>query len=143
MGLFFLVSGYFVPRSYDRRGATAFLKSRFIRLGIPALFVGWFVFGPIIYLTQDVKPSFVEFVRFLYQTGWQQPYVHLWFLLHLLLYNVGYAVWRLVMERMKGSETATSAPLSAGHDSALNSFSLSTIPHLYITKYHLSYIIPF
>lgn len=114
MGLFFLVSGYFVPQSYDRRGATAFLKSRFILLGIPALFVGWFVFGAIIYLTQDVQPSFAEFVRFLYQTGWQQPYVHLWFLLHLLLYNVGYAVWRLVMERMKGRETAASAPSSAG-----------------------------
>jgi surface polysaccharide O-acyltransferase-like enzyme len=114
MGLFFLVSGYFVPRSYDRRGAAAFLKSRFIRLGIPALFAGWFVFGSIIYLTQDVRPSFTEFVRFLYQTGWQQPYVHLWFLLHLLLYNAGYAVWRLVMERIKGRKTAVSTPHSAG-----------------------------
>lgn len=35
MGLFFLLAGYFVPRSFDRRGARAFSRSRFLRLGLP------------------------------------------------------------------------------------------------------------
>ena len=35
MGLFFAFSGYFVPRSFDRKGIEAFLHERFIRLGIP------------------------------------------------------------------------------------------------------------
>ncbi|PWB62604.1 MAG: hypothetical protein C3F14_09685 [Deltaproteobacteria bacterium] len=35
MGLFLLVSAYFVPGSYDRKGAGRFVKDRLIRLGIP------------------------------------------------------------------------------------------------------------
>jgi peptidoglycan/LPS O-acetylase OafA/YrhL len=37
MGFFFLISGYFVPASYDRKGGKTFLKDRAIRLGIPLL----------------------------------------------------------------------------------------------------------
>lgn len=37
MGLFFLISGYFVPGSIDRKGAGAFAKDRLIRLGLPLL----------------------------------------------------------------------------------------------------------
>jgi glucan biosynthesis protein C len=33
MGLFLLISAYFVPGSYDRKGAGRFLKDRLIRLG--------------------------------------------------------------------------------------------------------------
>ena len=47
MGLFFFLSGYFTPGSYDRKGARVFLKDRFIRLGIPLLFYV-FILGPII-----------------------------------------------------------------------------------------------
>src|SRR5438874_6121092 len=35
MGLFFLISAYFLPASFDRKGASAFLRDRFVRLGIP------------------------------------------------------------------------------------------------------------
>ena len=35
MGLFLLVAAYFVPGSYDRKGAWRFVKDRLIRLGIP------------------------------------------------------------------------------------------------------------
>ena len=35
MGLFLLISAYFVPGSYDRKGAWTFFKDRLIRLGIP------------------------------------------------------------------------------------------------------------
>ena len=44
MSLFFFVSGYFVPASYDRKGRHDFLKDRFHRLGIPFLImtlIGW------------------------------------------------------------------------------------------------------
>lgn len=37
MGLFFLISGFFTPGSHDRKGGRAFLRDRFIRLGIPLL----------------------------------------------------------------------------------------------------------
>ena len=39
MGLFFFISAYFTPGSYDRRGAGGFWKERLLRLGLPfALF---------------------------------------------------------------------------------------------------------
>jgi len=101
MGLFFLASGYFVPFVYDRRGAAAFLKGRLIRLGIPTLFFALFVFGPIAYLSQRGQPSFAEFVRYLYKTGWQELYIHLWFLVHLLVYSIGYVVWRQIAQRVR------------------------------------------
>lgn len=47
MGAFFLLSGYFTPGSYDRKGARAFLRDRLVRLGIPLL-VFYFVLNPIL-----------------------------------------------------------------------------------------------
>ena len=37
MGLFFLISAYFTPGAYDRKGAGLFLRDRLLRLGIPLL----------------------------------------------------------------------------------------------------------
>ena len=37
LGLFFLMGGYFTPRSYDRKGFASFWKERLRRLGIPLL----------------------------------------------------------------------------------------------------------
>ena len=38
LGFFYMISGYFTPGSYDRKGAGPFLKDRLLRLGIPLLF---------------------------------------------------------------------------------------------------------
>jgi peptidoglycan/LPS O-acetylase OafA/YrhL len=35
MGLFFFLSAYFMPGSYDKKGAARFVKDRLVRLGIP------------------------------------------------------------------------------------------------------------
>jgi glucan biosynthesis protein C len=101
MGLFFLAAGYFVPFVYDRRGAASFTKGRLIRLGIPALFFALFVFGPISYLGQRGDPTFGEFVGRLYKSGWQEFYIHLWFLVHLLVYSLVYVLWRQVAQRIR------------------------------------------
>ena len=99
MGLFFLIAGYFVPGAYDRKGVGVFLKTRFVRLGIPALFFAVFLFGPMEYFGMPERLSLGEFIRHLYQTGWQNVYIHLWFLLHLLVYSLGYALWRLATQQ--------------------------------------------
>lgn len=46
MGAFFLLAGYFIPGSYDRKGTGPFIKDRLIRLGIPML-VFYFVLNPL------------------------------------------------------------------------------------------------
>src|SRR5207248_140871 len=46
MGCFFLISGYFTPGSFDRKGPATFYKDRLLRLGIP-LVVFVFLLSPI------------------------------------------------------------------------------------------------
>ena len=38
MGLYFMLSSYLAPRSFDRKGAASFAIDRLKRLGIPLLF---------------------------------------------------------------------------------------------------------
>lgn len=61
MGLFFLISGFFIPGSFDRQGFWKFLGKKFMRLGIPLVlmtaFLTWFnngklEFGPMWFLEQ-------------------------------------------------------------------------------------------
>ena len=40
MGLYFFISGFFVPRSFDKQGAKQFVQKKLLRLGIPLLFMG-------------------------------------------------------------------------------------------------------
>jgi len=50
----------------------------------------------MIYFSLDERLSFTEYLGYLYAGSWQVPYVHLWFLLHLLLYSFGYLQCRAV-----------------------------------------------
>jgi glucan biosynthesis protein C len=88
MSAFFLMAGYFTPRSLERKGAAAFIKDRFIRLGIPIL-----VFSSLIINIHQViidvwyrgRP-FKWSVR--YEVG------HLWFLQALLIFALIYVIYR-------------------------------------------------
>lgn len=106
MGLFFLISGYFLPHAFDRKGAVTFLKDRFQRLGIPLLFWGLLVTGPILYFTQDQPRSFWQFVSYLYPGQIPFLFAHLWFVAHLLVYAVGYALWRQLTRRARLADAA-------------------------------------
>jgi glucan biosynthesis protein C len=87
MSLFFMIAGYFTARSCDRSGSSGFMRNRLQRLGIPLLgfsilmiVLQVFLFGPL-------------------ETGelgavWPIDVIHFWFVQHLLLYSLGYAVWR-------------------------------------------------
>lgn len=50
MGLFLLISAYFVPGSYDRKGAGKFLVDRLVRLGIPLALYSWVIRPLLAYL---------------------------------------------------------------------------------------------
>jgi glucan biosynthesis protein C len=111
MGLFFLISGYFVPRAYDRKGATTFLKDRFRRLGIPLLFFGLLVTGPMLYFSQGEPRSFWQFVNHIYPNEVPTLFAHMWFVAHLLVYAIGYALWRwLTQHRSPTGRSTLSVP---------------------------------
>src|SRR5215471_701681 len=50
MGLMFLLAGYFVPPSYDRKGARLFLTGRWLRIGTPLAVLVLLVHLPAAYL---------------------------------------------------------------------------------------------
>ncbi|MGD8535217.1 MAG: acyltransferase family protein, partial [Candidatus Aminicenantes bacterium] len=103
MGLLFLISGYFVPGAFDRKGAGIFLKDRLLRLGIPLLFIGLLTFGPLTYFmgytAQGGQLSFLQYLIREYIGRWQVEIAHMWFVAHLLVYALGYWLWRLLTKR--------------------------------------------
>jgi glucan biosynthesis protein C len=105
MGLFLLISAYFVPGSYDRKGAGRFLKDRLIRLGIPLAVFSWvlnplFIYAGLV-LAYDLKMSFWRFVATEYFTTYGQPVLGagpLWFVEVLLIFSLVYVLWRLAFQ---------------------------------------------
>lgn len=72
MGLYFFISGYFVPRSFDKQGSKQFVHKKLLRLGAPLLFMG----GIISILSG--KPEIA----------------HMWFVESLLVFCLVYALIR-------------------------------------------------
>jgi surface polysaccharide O-acyltransferase-like enzyme len=94
MGAFFLLSGYFTPGSYDRKGPRAFLRDRLVRLGIP-LVTFYFVLNPILYIGTFRGGSPLD--AYLHAIG-AGP---LWFVLALLVLDGSYAAFRLAARRRR------------------------------------------
>jgi surface polysaccharide O-acyltransferase-like enzyme len=101
MSAFFLLAGYFTPRSFERKGSGQFLLDRLIRLGIPILIYttiirninGYmmvnFVRGENVSLWTIIREN--ALVR--YDPG------HLWFLQLLLVFAAVYVIFRAVADR--------------------------------------------
>jgi hypothetical protein len=100
MGLFLLISAYFVPGSYDRKGVGRFLKDRLIRLGIPLALYGWIIRPLLVYLDPIKVPGPRQPLwRFLTQQYFRDEPIlgsgPLWFIETLLIFSAVYALWRL------------------------------------------------
>jgi glucan biosynthesis protein C len=108
MGLFLLISAYFVPGSYDRKGAGRFLKDRLIRLGVPMAFYSWILSPMLVYLVKRVKEG-LSLPWWHYLPGLKYEAVigsgPLWFVETLLIFSVVYVVWRLVAGSRPASST--------------------------------------
>jgi hypothetical protein len=96
MGLFFLLAGYFTPGSYDRKGGTAFVRDRLIRLGIPWLVYALLLQPLVFYIARGLPGPFWSFYPW---------YLHLgsiadgpiWFVELLLCFSLVYAAWRFLV----------------------------------------------
>ena len=101
MGFFFLISSYFSPSSYDRKGAWAYLKDRLIRLGIPLLFYILVIdplFGYGLARNRGYPGSLRVYLRLQlndYQILGVGP---LWFVEVLLVFSIIYVLWRLLFK---------------------------------------------
>ena len=97
MGALFLISGYFTPGSFDRKGLGSFLKDRLLRLGIP-LIIFYFVLSPISSIGYWQMPASLTGITT--PLTWQAyPKLvglgPLWFVAMLLIFDFGYAAWRV------------------------------------------------
>ena len=99
MGLFLLISAYFVPGSFDRKGTGRFLKDRMIRLGIPLAVYSWVINPIFVYLffRRDLNMPFFRFFPSEYfKGGTLIGHGPLWFVEVLLLFSLVYVGWRLL-----------------------------------------------
>lgn len=104
MGILFLIAGYFVPTSYDKKGFSKFIKERFIRLGIPVLLY-MLVIDPFInivllsnwnFTNTNFFNSYFKYIvsfRFIGSSG------PLWFAFALLIFSIIYAFIRKIFPR--------------------------------------------
>ncbi len=98
MGFFFMISGYFTPSSYNRKGPWLFLKDRLLRLGIPILFFV-IILAPL--LDYMIRVNVHGFTGSIWQflSRYLAAYKGLqsgpmWFIQALLLFNILYVLWR-------------------------------------------------
>jgi fucose 4-O-acetylase-like acetyltransferase len=112
LGLFFLMSSYFTPRGYDRKGVLTFWKERLIRLGIPILLY-LFVINPVIFYLLSaggilpwssyprLQLSFIEYYLSNFQSlgnffDFFELVTITWFLVVLLIFTAIYTFWRRI-----------------------------------------------
>ena len=94
MSAFFLLAGYFTPRSLDKKGRAGFIKDRLIRLGIPLLL------STTIILNINEYLHVVCFLKEPFSPIWAYSPAHLWFLQALLIFTVIYVVYRVFADRI-------------------------------------------
>jgi hypothetical protein len=107
MGAFFLLAGYFTPGSYDRREPGSFVVGKLVRLGIP-LVLFYFVLNPISRLGWWLMPP--ELTGITNPPTWgSYPRMigvgPLWFIILLLVFSLGYVVWRMLTGNQISSST--------------------------------------
>ena len=106
MGLLFMIAGYFVPSSLEKKGFAKFISDRLIRLGVPALIYMLFI-NPLVILGlmgerlegRIIWSSYSEYLAGWYFIEGSGP---LWFALVLLVFSLLYAL----LKRFIPSSTA-------------------------------------
>jgi glucans biosynthesis protein C len=120
MGFLFFIAGYFVPRAYDAKGAGKFLKDRAFRLGLPLLFFV-FLLQPVsiwcigLFHGPDVGGSLAAVYRHYITSGhWLGGTGPLWFCEALLLFCLGYVLFRKLRGARAPLPAARTLPGNAG-----------------------------
>lgn len=94
MGFFFLLAGYYTPRSLERKGYARFLRDRFLRLGLPLL-AFCVLLGPLTIAMVNAfngKGFWSTFVWLWHH----KEFINgpLWFVQALLIFSLAYCAWR-------------------------------------------------
>jgi glucan biosynthesis protein C len=102
LGLFYMISGYFTPGPYDRKGAGPFVLDRLRRLGIPLVAYALIINPLVTYWAEryrGTEGSLWQFVAANPQDLTRASIGPLWFLEGLLIFSLGYALVRVLVRR--------------------------------------------
>jgi fucose 4-O-acetylase-like acetyltransferase len=122
LGLFFMISGYFTPGPYDRKGPGAFVADRLKRLGIPLVFYAVFI-NPLVTYWAAVhggyEGSLQEYVPTHVPELTKASISVLWFVEALLFFSIVYALVRLLTKAGGAQEEARFAPVPSNRSVVL------------------------
>jgi fucose 4-O-acetylase-like acetyltransferase len=102
LGLFFMISGYFTPRPYDRKGPGPFVLDRMKRLGIPLLFYALVINPLVIYLAErhgGYEGSLWRYASANPSNLTNASVGPLWFVEALLVFSIVYALVQLLARK--------------------------------------------
>ena len=116
MGLLFLIAGYFVPRSFDRKDFGKFLRDRAVRLGIPTLIYMLFINEAIVYYIMAFRwetprpPIGKYFLNYMLSLDFLSGSGPMWFAFALLIFSTIYAIARLLLRGPEKPQQDESLP---------------------------------
>ena len=105
-----MISGYFIPSSYDRKGGKWFIKDKLVKFGVPLLFI-FFIIQPLEMYFYNVnyavnKP--LGFINYYFTSylgfGKDMSFGHLWFVENLLFFSLIYMIIRKLCFKFKLGE---------------------------------------
>ena len=88
MGMFFMISAYFLDKSWKRKPSNILLKNKLKRLGIPLMFYILIISPIIIYLTVRYDKGIIVSVSDFLLTGNWISFGPLWFVAALLIFSL-------------------------------------------------------
>jgi surface polysaccharide O-acyltransferase-like enzyme len=105
MGFFFFLSALFVPLSYDKKGPLKFVADRLLRLGLPLIFYS-FILSPFLsfmvyYFAEGHHITYLQYLGG--YDNWIEFGV-LWFVAALLIFNLLYVLFRLIVKSTAGAK---------------------------------------
>lgn len=126
LGLYFFLSGYFTPGSYDRKGSLQFWKDRLLRLGLPLILYTFALSRITQYFARigygvNTESFWGFFGRTFITDADEGP---TWFLFALLLFLVGYTLWRLITKSISPEKLAWSKNLKVPGKKEILAFGL-------------------
>jgi glucan biosynthesis protein C len=125
MGFLFLIAGYFVPRAFDSKGPSRFLRDRAARLGFPSLVFMLVIHPFIVYWLlrnfddPSIPPLTSAYGRFLSSGKVFSATGPMWFAVALLFFCIVYALLRSVAPAKPAIEERPARLPLPGHGSVI------------------------
>jgi glucan biosynthesis protein C len=128
LGLSYMISGYFTPGPYDRKGPGPFLADRLKRLGIPLVFYAVVINPSVTYWAAThggYEGSFLQYVPTHVPDLTKASISVLWFVEALLTFSIVYALVRLLTKLGSAQKDTPSAAVLSNRSIALFALLLS------------------